>query len=127
MTDDKNRFVWVPAQLADFDNARRLLATWMPIHTMPLRSARNTKLLTLVWGLGTAFCVGILLLAVDPWQVGMAGIATLAIYLIVYRMIRQQRNSDAKFRRTYSGVFLFLMIVVIVRVLMTVGPLLALR
>lgn len=127
MTDDKNRFVWVPSQLRDYDSARKLLAQWMPIHTMPPRSAQSTKLLTLAWGLVTALCVGILLLATDPWQVAMAGAATIAIYLFVFRMIRQQHDNDLKFRRIYSGVLLFLIIVVIIKVMMTIGPFLASR
>jgi hypothetical protein len=123
MTKDKNRFLWLPVQLQDYANARELLSGWQVIRTMSVRSPRNTQLLTVAWAIGTALCVGILLLANDPWQVIAAGTATLAIYLFVYRLLRQQRNVDRKFRRTYSGILLFLIVIVVIKLLLTLGPL----
>ena len=127
MTKDQIRFLWVPVQLQDNASAREVLAGWQTIRTMAARSPRNTQLLTVGWAAGTALCVGILLVANNPWQVVAAGGATLAIYLFVYRLLRKQRSLDNKFRRTYSGILLFLIIIVVIKVLMTLGPLLLSR
>ena len=89
MTKDQIRFLWVPVQLQDYASAREVLAGWQTIRTMAARSPRNTQLLTVGWAAGTALCVGILLVANNPWQVVAAGAATLAIYLFVYRLLRQ--------------------------------------
>ena len=94
----------------------------MPIRQLPPRKPMNTRLLTVAWGVGTALCVGVLLLATNPWQALVAGAATMAIYIFVYRLLRAQKNLDLKFRRTYSGILMFLIIVVAIKLLMTLGP-----
>ncbi len=124
MTHDRTRFLWVPVQLLDYAGARADLERWMPIRRLPPCPAINSSILTVVWGIGTAFCVGVLLFSTTPWQALTAGIATMAIYVFVYRLLRRQGQVDMKFRRTYSGILMFLIIVVTIKLLMTLGPML---
>jgi hypothetical protein len=121
---DRSKYLWAPAQLADYAGARAALARWMVIHRAPAQPrGQHTGVLTVAWGLGTALCMGALLFAADPTLVVVAGIATLAIYLFVYRRLQAQRGIDQRFRRTYSGIFIFLVVVVAARVLMVLSPL----
>lgn len=122
MTRDKAKFLWVPSQLLGYADARAALERWMPIRQLPPRKSMTARLLTVAWGVGTALCVGVLLLATNPWQALVAGAATMAIYIFVYRLLRAQKNLDLKFRRTYSGILMFLIIVVAIKLLMTLGP-----
>jgi hypothetical protein len=121
---DRTKYLWAPAQLQDYAEIRSTIAQWMEIHKAPSQQrGESTGILTLVWGVGTALCMGVLLFATDPRLVLVAGVATLAIYLFVYRLLSTQRGIDMRFRRTYSGVFIFLVVVVAAKLLMALGPL----
>lgn len=121
MTKDRSRFLWLPAQLGDYAEAKARLATWMPITPIPPRPI--SRWMPAAWGVGTALCLLAMLLATQLWQVLVAGGVALAIYLYFYRLLRLQRHgTDRKFRRTYDGVLMFLCIVVLVKLLMTLSP-----
>ena len=124
---DRTQYLWAPAQLEGYDEVRARLSHWMAIHKAPPRHGANTGLLTAAWGLGTALCLGVLFFTTDPWQAAAAGLATLAIYLFIYRLLRSQRGIDRRFQRTYSGVFIFLVVVVVAKLLMTLSPLITNR
>ena len=121
---DSAKYLWAPAQLEGFAEVRAVLAKWMPIRKAPpQQGGEKTGLLTVAWAIGTALCMGVLLFATDPRLEVVAGVATLAIYLFVYRLLSAQRGVDPRFRRTYSGVFIFLVVVVVAKLLMALGPL----
>ena len=121
---ERTKYLWAPAQLAGFEDVRAALGRWQAIHKAPPQpGGEKTGLLTAAWATGTALCMGVLLFASDPRMVIAAGVATLAIYLFIYRLLSAQRGIDTRFRRTYSGVFLFLVVVVAAKVLMALSPL----
>jgi hypothetical protein len=121
MTKDSARFLWLPAHLGSYADARERLAAWMPI--MPLPPRPVARWLPVAAAIGTGLCLLAALLATQWWQVLLAGIISIGVYLYFYRQIRMARaGGDRKFRRTYDGVLMFLVIVVIMKVLMTVAP-----
>jgi hypothetical protein len=123
LTRDPNLFMWLPAQLGNFAEARAALATWKRIQTTPpSQASRNTSLISTAWGISTALCLGVLLFARDPWQIAAAGLAALAIYLYVFRLLRSQIRGDMRFRRMFSGILIFLIVVVAIKLLMTLAP-----
>ena len=126
MTRVKDRFMWVPVQLVDYDKAHDILSGWLPVRKMETGSPRNPQvkqpqLLVAAWAVGTAICVGLVLLSADRWQVLASSVLTLGIYLFVYRLMSQQKSINAKFRRTYTGILLFLVVIVVIKLLLTLG------
>jgi len=122
LTKDSSRYIFVPCDVNDFSELQQALGRWRSISKSDAPVRTKSGALSALWAIGTLACVGALLLSQVLWQVMLVGAAMIAVYILTYRMLRQQGSVDARFKRTYEGILLFLVIVFLAKVLMVVWP-----
>ena len=123
LTEDRSRYIFVPSDLAGYSALRQVLGRWHSVTQIEVISQNRSGGLSALWAVGTLVCVGVLLFSQQLWQVVVVGVVMLVVYILTYRMLRQQGSLDRRFNRTYEGILLFLCIVFFIKVIMVVWPL----